>query len=850
MNFSEYKELMLSSAIQNKEENETEWRALLRLCADSLKAYLGFNSLTVSPIEDTHCPFDLWGISHKTLYLIKVDDAAFDRADETVSQAEVSSLFEKLGKFVRAASSAIGFSDHQNTRAIIAELLSRLAHGESDQSIEQIKMMPFFLNPIDGRCTQERHMHIQLLKCSAQPLSLQTIWQQGIELPEITIKAIDGIKAEEEEKTNEFFDDAINIQKNEPSNAETFRQDFVSQAHQQKGLSSYNLFEQISDLLIQVGQYDEIAPAYCTERSYSNKPFAVHGFSFDEINNAWTLFLLDPNDGDSGFGKQDIERCSRRVLNFIELSCKGLLYDSVLDVNTEEGSLSYNLFSKYRSGEIGRFEVVVLTMRRKNFKNNPDETVCVNLPCRIKILDYADLYQMSESLQNQLISIDFTDQQFGGKPIPLISAISRPDIGYQAFVGKISAEVLSSIYDEYGQKVLSSNVRAFLLTQGKVNKGIQKTIKEEPENFFAFNNGICVVASSIRQEDRSGITLMNGATDFQIVNGGQTTASLHYALKKKIPISNIFVPIKLSVVPEDNDDFNRDVFVQKISAYANSQNKVSDSDLGTNTQFQILFQKMGDKAMFVSRDGSVCKWYYERARGAYRIEKLRTKSGSSKNQIFTKRYPQKFDKLDLAKWLKAWGDEPFIANLGGQKCFIDFSKDLIKKEEKDGLDFCTTDFFKYAVGKGILFRHIDLLVANSDWYQSERSYKINIVGYTMGLLRQTFNTMFPGQEIDFLRLWKEQRVPGVDDKIKTFDPLAKESADLLDPVITKLARFARSIFDDENRSVSDVGEWVKKPECWQMMSSRIPSLEEYRNELKTLCCSIPAQYQIKSWREK
>ena len=823
----------------------------MELSAEILKQYLGFNELAVSPEEDHNCPFDLWGISHKTLYLIKVDDAAFVRGEETVGQTDLAEVFSDLVNFVRAASDAVGVSDRKNTRAIIAELLSRLAHGESDQGIDRLKIMPFILNPLDNRCSAEKTLYFRLLKCTAQPLSLQKLWQEGIPLSALCLSTE---SKPQELKENSFIDELYPDQNDEnsdsePANADSYRLELISRARQAVGLTSFNLFESLIQLLTEVGQYDEISEAHCTERIYSNRPFSVDGFCIDELNNAWTLFLLDPEE-DGNFSKIDIEKCSKRVMNFINLSCSGLLYD-ILDTSTEEGSLSYGIYSKARTREISRFEIVILTMRKKAFKNNPEDTVCSEIPCRIKILDYEDLFQMSESLTNQQIYIDFTDRQFGSAPIPLISAINRPDIGYQAYVGKIRADVLAAIYDEFGQKVLSSNVRAFLLTQGKVNKGIQKTIKDEPDNFFAFNNGICVVASSLNQEDRYGITLMNGAKDFQIVNGGQTTASLHYAKQKNVPIDSIFVPIKLSVVPEDNSEFDREVFVQKISAYANSQNKVSDSDLGTNTQFQILFQKMAERAMFVSHDGTVCKWFYERARGTYRIEKIRTKAGSSgKNIAFTRRYPEKFDKLDLAKWLKAWSNEPYIANLGGQKCFIDFSKDLLKKQENDGLDFCSVDFFKYAVGKGILFRHIDLLVMNSAWYQQERSYKINIVGYTMGLLRQTITKMFPGYELDFLRLWKEQRVPSINDKMKVFDPLSEDSAKTLDPIIDLLARYTRSIFDHPDRPVSDVGEWVKKQDCWKMMIENIPSLESYREDLRTLCCSIPEAYQIKSWREK
>ena len=75
--------------------------------------------------------------------------------------------------------------------------------------------------------------------------------------------------------------------------------------------------------------------------------------------------------------------------------------------------------------------------------------------------------------------------------------------------------------------------------------------------------------------------------DLQIINGGQTTASLTSAsLKDKMTLENIFVPMKLTVVK--NDDY--DDMIAKISKYANSQNKVSDADLFSNHPFHRTFE--------------------------------------------------------------------------------------------------------------------------------------------------------------------------------------------------------------------------------------------------------------------
>lgn len=855
MNFYDYRDRLLSSCRHYSQDEFQEWQSLGCLITEYLKKYLGFRE--ISAVDDPGCPFDIWGISHGTLYMVKIDDEAFIRDTSTVGGEDLKDVFNDLFEFVKQASEMLNLPEFNSTRSQIAGSISLLARGQTVEGIERIKIMPFVLNPLEDSWAKEASLKFGQLRCKAQAISLYTLWQHGYEIPELSeantqellssevVSEVNGsVSKEEAQGCEALFQVGSAADGGKIKNASTYKQEIITEARNDIGLTTYNIFDRLINELQESGTYEEIYPAHC-RRSLGSRPFAVDGWSLDEVNNVLTLFILDDNFDDRKFIKTDIEKLGRRILNFIEFSFRRQLTESVLDLSTEEGSLSYRLEQAFQDEvPYSRIDCVILTLREKSMLKNKEEVKCEGVTCRIRVLDYADLYELALSAKSSVLKVDFLDPDFGGLPVQLISAVNRPDIGYQAYVGKIRADVLSKIYEEYGQRALASNVRAFLLTQVKVNKGIQKTIKEEPANFFAYNNGICVVASAIEFDDRSGITLMKTATDFQIVNGGQTTASLHYAAQKKEDISNIYVPIKLSVVPEDSEDFNRDVFVQKISEYANSQNKVSDSDLGSNTQFQINFQKAGEACRVFSEDGLLCGWYYERTRGTYKVEKMRVNGPA-----FVRKYPQNFDKTDLAKWLKSWSDEPNIANLGGQKCFINFSKDLIKKEEEEGLTFCNADFFKYSVGKGILYRFIDQHVANSQWYKQERSYKVNIVGYSMGLLRLALMQVLPGQELNFIDIWKRQRVPGKDEKLTKFCALPEDYERALRPIVDMIARYARATFDRDDRLVSDVGEWVKKEACWQMMLQNIPDLSRSVGELRPLCCPIPQAFVIPCHRD-
>lgn len=88
---------------------------------------------------------------------------------------------------------------------------------------------------------------------------------------------------------------------------------------------------------------------------------------------------------------------------------------------------------------------------------------------------------------------------------------------------------------------------------GKVNKGIKVSLANEPQMFMAYNNGISTIAESIAvDEGRSSGDIVNitEITGWQIVNGGQTTASIYNAYKAKLPLEQVNVQIKLSVIKQ------------------------------------------------------------------------------------------------------------------------------------------------------------------------------------------------------------------------------------------------------------------------------------------------------------
>ncbi len=91
-----------------------------------------------------------------------------------------------------------------------------------------------------------------------------------------------------------------------------------------------------------------------------------------------------------------------------------------------------------------------------------------------------------------------------------------------------------------GGRLLEGNVRSFLSLRSTVNKDIRATILKDPEHFFVYNNGIAVTVEDMTLNDKGKLLK---ATDFQIINGGQTTASLARAVySDKADVSRFGLP--------------------------------------------------------------------------------------------------------------------------------------------------------------------------------------------------------------------------------------------------------------------------------------------------------------------
>lgn len=441
----------------------------------------------------------------------------------------------------------------------------------------------------------------------------------------------------------------------------------------------------------------------------------------------------------------------------------------------------------------------------------PESRKISDYPLFFRVVDLPYLFNLTEKSRIP-IEINFA---VSGKVIPCIPATGDND-EYQAYLAVVPGELLAGIYEIYGSRLLEQNVRSFLQFTGKINKGIRKTILDEPHMFLAYNNGIAATAEEVRLTD-----LPNGkgqgiawVRDLQIVNGGQTTASIYHTWKKdKANIAGIHVPLKLSVVK------NREKFsdiVSRISEYANTQNKVSVADLSSNRPFHIELEKLSRTLLAPSAPNQSVqtRWFFERARGQYKNALIKEGFTPAKRRAFEAKNPksQMFTKEDLAKYVNAWQEVydskklligPHFVVRGGQKNYVQFVNcNMVKKVDNI--------YFEDAIAKTILFRSAEKIYGVKPNAIGDMRYIT--VPYAVAWLG--FKT---GYKLDLYKIWKNQS-------------LSENLRKLLRSIMESIEPFIR-----KNAPGSLYGEWAKKEECWDAVKAEDfgIDLNDIRSDLET-----------------
>ncbi len=516
------------------------------------------------------------------------------------------------------------------------------------------------------------------------------------------------------------------------------------------------------------------SPILCPFRGYG---LQMNAYAVSEDKESVDIFVSIYSDSDvpKSVSQTEVEAAIKRAVQIYHKAISDLYKSFEKDNDTYDFAIT--LFQNKNT--IKNVRICALT--NGLVKPIPLKSIALgNAEVTFSIWDIDRLYRcVTSGKMRETIEIDF-EEKFN-ITIPCIENTTSDK--YSVYLAIINGDLLANLYNEHRDRLLEKNVRSFLQVKGAVNKGIRDTLKDEPDMFLAYNNGISVTAESVDiVRDENGKPSIKKIRDMQIVNGGQTTASIFnakYDKKIEADLSKVFVQMKISVISSADD---MDEIVPRISTYANTQNKIQVADFSANDPFHRKIEDLS-RTIWAPAIGGMKpqNWFYERARGQY-ADMLSRESTPKRKKEYKEVHPL-FTKTDLAKYENTWDQLPHWVSEGAQK---NFRKFMVRLGERKGF-IPDENYYYNLIAKCILFRRTEKLVQQ----QQYGGYRANIVTYTLAYLSNK-----TAQRINLEKIWKEQGLTPA-----------------LEREIIEVSKFVQQLIVNPPGG-ANVSEWCKKEKCW------------------------------------
>jgi hypothetical protein len=596
---------------------------------------------------------------------------------------------------------------------------------------------------------------------------------------------------------------------------EEFHDDFIqsvlTDAESRGLMTAQSFFEIVCEDLVSVG---DLTSGY-SPAEYIKRGLEAYGYDYDDERRVLTLLnhQFFQEETIQTLTKSVIETKFNRLKTFLSKCMEGLYQD--MEETSEAYSMAYNVYKYLEKNQLQKIRMMVLTDGKatRTLVELPSETF-KNISIEFRVVDLEYLHNIYESETKTAVSDIDVD-------LPCLK-INDDQNSYQSYLAVMSGDLLVDIYENNGQKLFEQNVRTFLQFKGNVNKGLKNTIEFRPEMFFAYNNGITATAGAV---ELSSDGRLRKIKNFQIVNGGQTTSAIYAAKKSSLlDVSKIAVQMKLSVVkrPEDQDDF-----VSKVAEYANTQNKINNSDFFSNSPFHKDMKEYASRIFAPAIGGGQRRthWFYERVRGEYLNSQAYLKADEKRKFLLENPKSQVVDKTLLSKTEIMWRRRPDIVSKGAQESFKKFAEEITETLEKDNLAI-TESYFKDAVCRVLLFRAAEKLVTKAPWYDG--GFRAQTVAYSISYLSAL--TLESGLSLNFDLIWEMQDIP---------DTLLEMLGLITEEVYRKITH--------PPAGYANITQWTKNPGCWasvQEIDIDFPELDA-----RLFIDRTEKNYQIKESKE-
>jgi hypothetical protein len=570
-----------------------------------------------------------------------------------------------------------------------------------------------------------------------------------------------------------------------------FLQDLVSEVEESVSAVepfTVNIFTAtVLERLEEAGHFDETFSVYQAghfkDRRGRNIAYRIDGYAYDEERGRLDLFTtLFSGDRDAArIPAADVTKALERALRFASACVDGLA-SSLEPANTDASDLARLIETE--AGRLTAIRIVLLTDGTVGNITSPSEWK--DKPLTFEAYDITRLFRvLGKGETREDIFVDLV--ALSGRGLQCLHVPAQND-DYDAYLSVLPGKVLSQVYERYGVRLLELNVRAFLGLQGRksVNAELRDTIVKKPTMFLAFNNGIVATVDDLEVGQGEAGLEIRSLKGLQIVNGGQTTASLHRAGRKDSDLEHVSVPVK--IIKVGGADLSE--MVSAISRAANRQNTVQLADFSANDPFHQQVEVLANTTWLSDGKG---RWFYERARGAYLAAEHKAGYRKSDEKTFRQQTPKhrRLSKLDVARYLSAWSGLPDKVCLGGQKNFQYFMQRL-KDEPPPSPD---QPWFRRLIAIAVLYRAAEKKIRSMKF----PAYGAQITAYVVAALSHR-----SGGRIDFEGIWSRQAI-------------TSEMEQLIGDWAPQIDRVLRETAGQKNPS-----EWFKKPDCWKTVKDRLP----------------------------
>ena len=600
-------------------------------------------------------------------------------------------------------------------------------------------------------------------------------------------------------------------------------QDVLAGAHANAILLEEEFFSRTTRLLVDAGEIETADPAPYRNPS---RGLRVDGYGGDPLTEDGVLSLISLDFVQSGeissLTNTDMQAAFRRMENYLRRSLDSRFRDQLEE--TDPGFGLADLIAN-RWDHISRVKLFLVSNRLLSSRvDGRDDSSLNDIPIGYSVWDLSRLHRYAtSSSEREDVIVNLHES---GGPLLVLPA-HMESASYEAYLAVVPGSQLAAIYAQWGTRLLEQNVRVFLQARGKVNRGIRNTIEQNPEMFFAYNNGITATAEGVEIADTPEGKALTSIRNFQVVNGGQTTASIYAALRSKdVDLDRVFVQMKLSIV----DPKKAVEIVPKISEYANTQNRVNPADFFANHPYHVRMEGFSRRLFAPAADGSFreSKWFYERARGQHQDERARGQHQDERargqhqdergylsaqdRRRFDLTYPklQVFTKTDLAKFENVWRGKPEIVSRGAQKNFADFASHIGSEWNRHEPHFNEL-YYRTVIAKAIVFREVERIVSKEDWYQ--RGFRANIVAYAIAKLGHEVSQR--NRVVNFEAIWRAQQL----------SPAIREA-------LTSAAKIAHDIIVNPPPTMRNVTEWAKQQACWnRVLTAPLELPEQFQSQL-------------------